>query len=81
MKNSLFVVLFSLCLVIFAAMDIKGYRAQPRDAVHKTALSISGLTVLLFVLWLMDIKIGMPTRPFIDPIGMAVYNWIKEVIA
>jgi len=81
MKNSLFVVLFTVCLVIFAMNDIKAYRAKPDEAVNKTALCINGVTAVLLLLWLMNVRIGMPTRPFIDPIGMTVYEWVKELLA
>jgi hypothetical protein len=80
MKNPLFVIPFLLFLLLFVVIDIRGLRADPQDRSEKVALYTHGLTATLLVLWLFNVKVGMPTRPFIDPIGMTLYQWIKEMI-
>ncbi|MEO3945567.1 hypothetical protein [Gorillibacterium sp. CAU 1737] len=81
MKNSLFVILFLCILFISIASDIRFLNRQKRETSVVVSLSISALTLLLFGLWMAGVKVGMPTRPFIDPIGLTLYEWIKEMLA
>lgn len=81
MRNLLFVTLFLLFLLGTVITDLRAARRSPQDNENRTALAISGVTVVLLVLWLAGVKVGMPTRPLIDSVGMTVYQWIKEMLA
>ncbi|WP_058301416.1 hypothetical protein [Gorillibacterium timonense] len=81
MSNLLFVILFLLLLAFTTGSDILALRRKGHKSESAVALVFNSVTAVLLILWLAGIKVGMPTRPLIDPVGMAVYQWIKELLA
>ncbi|TDF93863.1 hypothetical protein [Paenibacillus piri] len=75
--NSLFLVAFAFLLLMNLFFDVKRLRKQYKT-IKRLYIVIYTLTCGMFICVLMDIKIPMPTRYFIDHISPWVFSLVNR---